>query len=84
MILVYVDDVLIFSKDPQTIMNKLSELYELKPESVKEPDVYLGADIVKVQLGDGRTVWGMSRKTYVKNSVKVVEALLREDTLMRS
>jgi hypothetical protein len=79
MILVYVDDVLIFSKDPQTIMNKLGELYELKPESVKESDVYLGANIVKVQLGDGRTVWGMLSKGYVKNSVKVVEALLRED-----
>ena len=79
MILVYVDDILIFSKDPRTIMNQLGELYELKPESVKEPDVYLGANIEKIQLRDGRTVWGMSSKTYVKNSVKVVEALLRED-----
>jgi hypothetical protein len=79
MILVYVDDALIFSKDPQTVMNKLGELYELKPESVKEPDVYLWANIVKVQLGDGQTVWGMLSKTYVKNSIMVVEALLRED-----
>ena len=41
-----------------------------------EPDVYLGANIEKIQLRDGRTVWGMLSKTYVKNSVKVVEALL--------
>ena len=79
MILVYVDDILIFSKDPRTIMNRLGELYELKPASVKEPDVYLGANIERIQLKDGRTVWGMSSKTYVKNSIKVVEALLRED-----
>ncbi len=44
-----------------------------------EPDVYLGANIEKIQLRDGRTVWGMLSKTYVKNSVKVVEALLRKD-----
>ena len=79
MILVYVDNVLMFSKDLRTIMNQLGELYELTPESVKEPDVYLGANIERVQLRDGRTVWWMSSKTYVKNSVKVVEALLRED-----
>ncbi len=35
MILVYVDDVLVFSKDPRTIMNQLGELYELKPESLR-------------------------------------------------
>ena len=79
MILVYVDDILIFSKDPRTIMNQLGEFYELKPESVKEPDLYLGANIEKIQVKDGRTVYGMSSRTYVKNSVKVVEALLRED-----
>ena len=79
MILVYVDDILIFSKDPRVIMNQLGEFYELKPESVKEPDLYLGANIEKIQVKDGRTVYGMSSRTYVKNSVKVVEALLRED-----
>ena len=76
MILVYVDDILIFSKDPRTIMNQLGEFYDLKPESVKEPDLYLGANIEKIQVKDGRTVYGMSSRTYVKNSVKVVEALL--------
>ena len=37
-------------------MNQLGELYELKPETVKEPDIYLGANIEKIQLRDGRTV----------------------------
>ena len=53
MILVYVDDILIFSKDPRVIMNQLGEFYELKPESVKEPDLYLGANIEKIQVKDG-------------------------------
>jgi hypothetical protein len=53
-------------------MNRLGEFYELKPESVKEPDVYLGANIERIQFKDGWTVWGISSKTYVKNSIKVV------------
>jgi hypothetical protein len=53
MILVYVDDILIFSKDPRVIMNQLGEFYELKSESVKEPDLYLGANIEKIQVKDG-------------------------------
>jgi hypothetical protein len=44
-------------------MNQLGELYELKPRSVKEPDVYFGANIEKVQRRGGHTVWGMSSKT---------------------
>jgi hypothetical protein len=35
MVLVYVDDVLIFAKDPKVIVDDLGKLYELKPESVK-------------------------------------------------
>jgi hypothetical protein len=54
MIVVYVDNILIFSKDPRTIMNQLGEWYELKPESIKEPDVYLEAKIERLQLRDGR------------------------------
>jgi hypothetical protein len=39
MVLVYVDDILVFAKDPQTTINELGKLYELKPESVHEPYV---------------------------------------------
>jgi hypothetical protein len=29
-------------------MNEVGKLYELKPESVHEPDIYLGVNIEKV------------------------------------
>ena len=64
---------------PKTIMDDIGKLYELKPESVKEPDIYLGANIERTQLPSGKPEWGMSSRTYVKNALKVVEALLRED-----
>ena len=82
MVLVYVDDILIFAKDPKVTMDELGKLYELKPESVKEPDIYLGANMEKVQLPNGKLEWSMGSKTYVKNAVKVVEALITEDDPM--
>ena len=48
MVLVYVDDILAFTKEPKvTMLNELGKLYELKPESVHEPDIYLGANMEK-------------------------------------
>ena len=87
MVLVYVDDILIFNRDPKLVMDELGNQYELKPESVKQLDIYLGANLDKVQLPDGRSEWSMSPRTYVKNAIKIVENLLAEDgdeTGMRS
>jgi hypothetical protein len=79
MVLVYVDDILVFAKEPKTTMDELGKLYELKPKSVHEPDIYLGANMEKVQLPDGKVEWSMGSKTYVKNAIRVVEALITED-----
>ena len=79
MVLVYVDDILVFAKEPKIIMADIGKLYELKPESVKEPDIYLGANIDRLQLPNGRSEWSMSSRTYIKNALKVVEVLLQEE-----
>ena len=78
-ILVYVNNTLIFAKNPKSTMDELGKLYELKPESVKVPDIYLGANMEKVQLPDGKVEWAMGSRSYVKNAIKVVEALVTED-----
>jgi hypothetical protein len=46
-VLCYVDDILAMSTNPMAIMDALRETYTLKKDSVKEPDLYLGADIKK-------------------------------------
>ena len=79
MVLVYVDDILVFAKEPKMTMDELGKLYELKPESVHKPDIYLGAKTEKVQFPNGKVEWAMGSKTYVKNAIKVVEALIAED-----
>ena len=79
MVLVYADDILVFAKDPKTTMNELGKLYELKPESVHESDICVGANMEKVQLPDGKVEWSMGSKMYVKNTIRVVEALITKD-----
>jgi hypothetical protein len=38
-VLVYVDDILVFAKEPKVAMDELGRLYELKPESIGQQDV---------------------------------------------
>ncbi len=44
-VLVYVDDILVFAKEPKITMDELGKFYELKPESVHEPNINLGANM---------------------------------------
>ena len=51
-ILVYVDDLLRIDKNPNRLMDLLIETYTVKPSSIGEPKVYLGADISKLYYHD--------------------------------
>jgi hypothetical protein len=62
-------------------MKKLMELYHLKPESIGPPKRYLGATMERVQLNDGREVWGMSATEYIQNAVKIVEERMTADNV---
>ena len=64
-VLVYFNDVLHLHHDPDTFMNRLAELYRLKDGSVGEPDIYLRANIEKVQLDDGSVACSMTSREYV-------------------
>lgn len=80
LLLVYVDDILCVSDDPQATMDKIGNIFEIKG-SVKVPDRYLGANLLQWQCPDGRIVWAMDSKDYVKNAVAIVKDLLAEDGL---
>ena len=71
-ICMYVDDILIFSKSPMTIVRGLEALYILK--GVGEPEFYLGGNVSKAEInGKIRTV--LSAKTYIKNCSEKIEKL---------
>jgi hypothetical protein len=65
MLLVYVDDVLAISHEPKVLIDAIGEYYKVKPRSDKEPDIYLGANVKKVQMLDGREVWATSPRDYI-------------------
>jgi hypothetical protein len=79
MVLVYVDDIMVLSHDTKPTMDAIASLYKLKEGSVGEPTQYLGANVGKYQLPDGRECWSMSGRDYVKNAVKNVETMLEKE-----
>ncbi len=72
--LVYVDDILSISINPQETMNFLAKLYRLK-EAPCKPAKYLGADIIEHHYPDAPTkgLWGMSSYQFVKEAIRIVE-----------
>lgn len=76
----YRDDILVINHEPQVVMDYMALQYTLKPGSVKEPKIYLGAQISKFYI-DGADIpekpcWAMSSKKYVKQAVANVETKL--------
>jgi hypothetical protein len=76
-VLCYVDDILCSSHDPKAIMDSLGYDFTLKADSVKEPDLYLGADIMKWTIAGSddptKTRWAMSSTKYTKKAIDEVE-----------
>ena len=78
-ILVYVDDILIVSHDPEPILEELKALYELKEGSIGPPNQYLGAQISQVEGADGGLKWAMSSEKYATEACKIIDALIEKD-----
>lgn len=81
-IVCYCDDLLIIDEEPHKTMERIQDTFTVKPSSIGEPTIYLGAECGKVnyQNTDGtmRTVWTMSSSRYVKDAVKTVKDRLKE------
>ena len=78
-ILVYVDDILMIDKAPRRYMTMLESKFPVKPSSIEEPTIYLGANINKVYYPDGSYAWTMSSDSYVKEAVKNVKQRMQLD-----
>ncbi len=69
-ILCYADDILCIHHDPMSVMNEINGYLPLKPSSVGNPDIYLGAKLKQTQLPNGVMAWGLSPSKYVVQAVK--------------
>lgn len=79
MLFIYVDDILSLSHKTKEAIGEITSYFTAKQGSIKKPDIYLGANVAKFQLPDGRVVWSTSPLTDIRNAVKTVEQLLTED-----
>jgi hypothetical protein len=52
-------------------MDMIGQLYDLK-DLVGEPERYLGVNLKKWMLPDGREVWSANGKEYIKNALPLV------------
>ena len=79
MIFMYVDNILAVSQKATNVIKEITAFYRAKEGSINIPDIYLGLNIMKVQMLDGCEVWGSSSRDYVKNVIITVERLFEED-----
>ena len=81
-VLCYVDDILCQSQRPDLVMKSVSGTYTLKEGSVKEPDLYLGAQVKKWYIQGSedpeKPRWAMSSEVYTKRAIVEVERELKE------
>ena len=64
---------LLLSHKAKEVIEEVTAFYKAKEGSIKEPDIYLGANSEKIQTPDGCIIWASSPRAYVKNAVKTVE-----------
>jgi hypothetical protein len=84
-LLAYVDDILVISHQPHSVIDSLSQHVTFKAGSVEPPKSYLGADVFQITVHDGnqdspmKQVWCMSATEYVKWAIQEVKRELAEE-----
>ena len=65
----HTDDVLAVLVDPKAILMKIDQYFKLKPESIGVPTSYLGVNISRLHLPDGKECWAMGSERYGRASL---------------
>ena len=53
--------------------------FEIKNDEIAEPKLYLGANVEKFQLKNGKYAWIITSTSYVQGAIYTVQRLLDED-----
>ena len=70
-------DVMVIHHDSLSILARLDKYFKLKPSSVGDPTMYLGATVRRI-LDNGVLAWASSPAKYVWASVEHVEKHLKD------
>ena len=78
-VLLYVDDCLCISVDPESIIrNEIGKYFIVKEPSIGPLDIYLGGKVRKVELETGVECWAFSSSQYVQEAVRNVRKCLEK------
>ena len=69
-ILNYVDDILVIRHEALSVLTKIDKYFTLKPDSIGDPDVYLGAKLKLHQCENDVYCWTLSPSKYVQEAVR--------------
>ena len=59
-ILLYFDDIFWIHHDAKSFLMKVDKCFKLKPESIRDPDIYLGSKLQPMKLENGVWAWYLS------------------------
>ena len=76
-IMCYVNDILSVSLDAKSILQSLQGQFKLKGNKIEPPDMYLGAQLGKMQV-EGNDGWFMSSEKIVKSAIQNIEGTLQK------
>ena len=65
-VLIYVDDIMVIRHDVESVIRRIDKYFKLKPSSIGEPNIYLGANLNKLRLENGVWAWENIPARYVK------------------
>ena len=77
--LLYIDDCLAIHHDPESQLKNLDKYFPMKPESIGDPDIYLGTKLRKVTLTNGVKAWSSSPSKYIQEAVKNVQDIVLKE-----
>ncbi len=75
----YVDDILCIHDDPDSILTQIDKYFLLKPDSIGESDVNLGAKLKLMQLKNGVWAWGLSLSKNAQEAVRNCKKYMGEN-----
>ena len=78
-VLLYVDDALAVSHDGVSALKEIDKYFPMKPGSIADPDIYLGAKTRQVTMPNGAHAWSLSPSEHVQDAVRNVEVYLAQE-----
>ena len=73
------DDVLVVHHDTMTTLMKIDKYFRLKPSSIGDPDIYLGAKLKYTRPPNFVWCWTLSLSKYVREACKTCKTFLKNN-----